>query len=158
MEFLSKEREKKEAISASAHRLKVFNPYYAYGIESGRWFYHEDVVKKIKYAFEKKPLEKMIVIQGNKGSGKSSTLLRMQEDDNIDFFPPPFQHQYIKRLKTIKDYHRLLSISEKTTSDLQQRLQISRDCITTISTGVEDIFRSPIDDHELNRRLKKLGL
>ena len=83
MEFSSKNPGKKESITATAQRLKVFNPYYAYGIESGRWFYHEDVVKKIKFAFEKKPLRKLIVIQGNKGSGKSSTLLRMQEDDNI---------------------------------------------------------------------------
>ena len=83
MENLKKQQNQNESISSKAHRLKVFNPYYAYGIESGRWFYHEDVVKQIKYAYEKKPHEKIIIIEGNKGSGKSSTLLRMQQDDNI---------------------------------------------------------------------------
>ncbi|MFX0136271.1 MAG: AAA family ATPase [Candidatus Hodarchaeota archaeon] len=63
--------------------FKISNPYRAYDLESGRWFYYEDVVKNIKNIFEKKTTQKIIIIQGNQGSGKTSTLCRMQEDKKI---------------------------------------------------------------------------
>ena len=70
--------------------FKISNPYHAYDLESGRWFYHEDLIKNVKSIFEKRTLKKLIVIQGVQGSGKSSTLRRLGEDKEIlgeTYFP-----------------------------------------------------------------------
>ncbi|UCH92839.1 MAG: AAA family ATPase [Candidatus Aminicenantes bacterium] len=63
--------------------IKIPNPYRAYDIETGRWFYHEDVIEKVKMEFESSPPRKVIVIHGFIGSGKTSTLLRMVEEPGM---------------------------------------------------------------------------
>jgi Cdc6-like AAA superfamily ATPase len=50
----------------SSHRPKE--------LRSGDWFYHEDVINKIKEIFNHHPEEKLIILQGNSGSGKTSTI------------------------------------------------------------------------------------
>jgi len=71
-------------IATTEHNyFKISNPYHAYDLESGRRFYHEDVISKIKSTFEKKISPKMIVIQASAGSGKTSTLRQMSEDRAI---------------------------------------------------------------------------
>lgn len=59
------------------------NPYRAYDIETGKWFYHEDVIEKVKSEFQSSPPRKVIVIHGFIGSGKTSTLLRMADEPGI---------------------------------------------------------------------------
>jgi len=63
--------------------VEIPNPYRAYDIETGRWFYHEDVIEKVKMEFESHPPRKVIVIHGFIGSGKTSTLLRMVEEPEM---------------------------------------------------------------------------
>ncbi|MGD2084866.1 MAG: ATP-binding protein [Candidatus Aminicenantes bacterium] len=63
--------------------IEIPNPYRAYDIETGRWFYHEDVIEKVKMEFESHPPRKVIVIHGFIGSGKTSTLLRMVEEPEM---------------------------------------------------------------------------
>lgn len=66
------------------------NPYNPYDIESGMWFYRKDVIKKIKTLFHAGSTQKLIVIQGYSGSGKTSTLRKMADDPMIlgeDFIP-----------------------------------------------------------------------
>ena len=63
--------------------FKIANPYHAHDLESGRRFYHEDVINKIKNTYEKKLSPKMIVIQASAGSGKTSTLRQVSEDRDI---------------------------------------------------------------------------
>jgi GTPase SAR1 family protein len=63
--------------------IEIPNPYRAYDIETGRWFYHEDVIEKVKMEFESHPPRKVIVIHGFIGSGKTSTLLRMVEEPGM---------------------------------------------------------------------------
>jgi len=53
------------------------NPYRPYDLESGEWFYYEDVIKQFKEFFESETENRVIVLQGNPGSGKSSTLKRI---------------------------------------------------------------------------------
>jgi hypothetical protein len=63
--------------------VKIPNPYSAYDIESGKWFYHEDVIHRVKSEFESSPPRKVIVIHGFIGSGKTSTLLRMVDEPEL---------------------------------------------------------------------------
>ncbi|MBN2396432.1 MAG: AAA family ATPase [Candidatus Atribacteria bacterium] len=75
--------ENNDDVSSTKSYFKISNPYHAYDLESGRWFYHEELIKNIKIIFEKRTANKLLVIQGNPGSGKSSTLRRLKEDKAI---------------------------------------------------------------------------
>lgn len=59
------------------------NPYRPYDLESGEWFYHEDVIKQFKEFFESETENRVIVLQGNPGSGKSSTLKRIANNKDL---------------------------------------------------------------------------
>lgn len=59
------------------------NPYRTYNLESEDWFHHENVLKKVKEIFETHPERRFIVLQGNPGSGKTSTLKRIEKTPEI---------------------------------------------------------------------------
>lgn len=62
---------------------QIPNPYNPYDIESGMLFYRKDVIEKIKTLFHAGSTQKLIVIQGYSGSGKTSTLRKMADDPTI---------------------------------------------------------------------------
>jgi len=62
---------------------EIANPYRPYDLKSGDWFYHEDVIRKIKEIFETSSENRVIVLQGDPGSGKSSTLKRIAKFRDI---------------------------------------------------------------------------
>jgi hypothetical protein len=63
--------------------VKIPNPYRAYDIESGNWFYHKDLIEKIKSEFSSNPPRKTILIHGMIGSGKTSSLKRMVKNPQL---------------------------------------------------------------------------
>jgi len=63
--------------------IEIPNPYSPYDIESGRWFYSEDVIKQIEKQFKSHPPRKAIVLQGSTGAGKTSTLIRIIEHPSL---------------------------------------------------------------------------
>ncbi|MBD3287704.1 AAA family ATPase, partial [candidate division KSB1 bacterium] len=73
--------------------FNIENPYHAYDIESGEWFYHENLINKIRSIFEGKNAPKMIIVQGQKGSGKTSTLCKLEA--NPDLLGSKFRTTYI---------------------------------------------------------------
>ena len=75
--------ENRGGAAAKNNFVKIPNPYSAYDIESGKWFYHEDVIEKVKSEFESAPPRKVVVIHGFIGSGKTSTLLRMADEPGL---------------------------------------------------------------------------
>jgi Cdc6-like AAA superfamily ATPase len=69
--------------------VEIPNNYSPYDIDSGRWFYHEDLIKKIKTEFSQ-PENDVLFIRGYRGSGKTSTLKKIVENQEIlgaEFFP-----------------------------------------------------------------------
>jgi GTPase SAR1 family protein len=63
--------------------IPIPNPYNPYDIESGMLFYRKNVIEKIKKLFHSDSTQKLIVIQGYSGSGKTSTLRKMADDPTI---------------------------------------------------------------------------
>lgn len=69
--------------------VEIPNNYSPYDIDSGRWFYHEDLIKKIKTEYSQ-PGNDVLFIRGYRGSGKTSTLKKIVENQDIlgrEFFP-----------------------------------------------------------------------
>ncbi len=62
---------------------QIPNPYNPYDIESGMLFYRKDVTEKIKTFFCSESAQRLVVIQGYSGSGKTSTLRKMTDDPAI---------------------------------------------------------------------------
>lgn len=62
---------------------EVQNPYRPYDLESGEWFFHEDVINQIKNIFENQPEKKFIFLQGSLGSGKTSTLRQIKKSSTL---------------------------------------------------------------------------
>ena len=59
------------------------NPYKPFALETGDWLYHEDVIKKIKKKFEDHPENKIIILQDDPWSGKTSTLRRIENSTEM---------------------------------------------------------------------------
>lgn len=55
----------------------IKNPYRPFDMESGEWFYHEDVVRQINEILETKHENQVIVLYGKPGSGKTNILKRI---------------------------------------------------------------------------------
>lgn len=66
--------------SKSENFREIPNLYSPYEIDSGNWFYHEDLIRRIKQEFES---ENILLILGYRGSGKTSTLRRIVENPTI---------------------------------------------------------------------------
>ena len=62
-----------------ADNRKHENPYFPFELESGKWFYHEDVIEQINHNFSENP-DNPIIIVGDAGNGKTSTLKRIAVD------------------------------------------------------------------------------
>jgi Cdc6-like AAA superfamily ATPase len=66
----------------------IENPYFPFELETGKWFFHEDVVAEINRIFKDKQ-NRVITIKGIVGTGKTSTLISLAnnrsliEGDNI---------------------------------------------------------------------------
>ncbi len=67
----------KKAIEANPQ-----NPYFPFELESGKWFYHEDIVDQIKTRFLNQDCQP-IIIHGGAGTGKTSTLRRIAVDPQL---------------------------------------------------------------------------
>ncbi|MFC2155077.1 AAA family ATPase [Acidobacteriota bacterium] len=76
-------RKVNEPNSNSIKFTEISNPYSAYDIESSKWFYHEDLIDKVKNNFESSLPQKLIVIHGMIGSGKTSTLRKMVNEPKL---------------------------------------------------------------------------
>lgn len=84
--------------------------------------------------------------------------LVLKEDSNISIFPEHVWGQYLKRVKTITSYDKVLCISNKTAEDLKQRLQIPQKQIEIIGTGVDEIFYSQLNAKKVRQIISKWGL
>ncbi len=84
--------------------------------------------------------------------------LIMKKELNINIFSEPLYQQYIKRIKTITHYDRLLSISQKTADDVRRFLDVSEEQIATIFTGVDEIFYEVMNEDDMQKHIKKWGL
>lgn len=62
---------------------EIESPYRPFEVASDDWFFHEDVVNQIKEIFGSSEGNRVIVLQGNPGSGKSSTLKRIGKSPEI---------------------------------------------------------------------------
>jgi Cdc6-like AAA superfamily ATPase len=56
------------------HELMFDNPYHANDFELGIWFYREDVLETLQTRFENQPGNKLVMIRGSPGTGKTSIL------------------------------------------------------------------------------------
>lgn len=65
------------------------NPYRPYDLKSGNLFYYEDVIDKIKEKLSDQPGGQIIILQGNPGVGKTSTLHQIENN------PATLGEQYI---------------------------------------------------------------
>ncbi|MCK4763326.1 MAG: hypothetical protein KAW12_14100 [Candidatus Aminicenantes bacterium] len=61
----------------------IDNPYYLYDSEWGEQFYHEDVIQRIKSVFNNQPERRVVVLQGNPGSGKTGTLKKIEREPGL---------------------------------------------------------------------------
>jgi len=61
----------------------IENPYHPYDLEKKNWFYHKDLIKQIKEIFNIHQEERFISLQGNPGSGKTSTLKQIAESPGL---------------------------------------------------------------------------
>ncbi len=64
-------------------KSEINNPYRPCDLESGEWFYHEDVIKEIKERLASDQANRVIVVLGNPGSGKTSTLRKIARSPEI---------------------------------------------------------------------------
>ena len=83
MAHLKDSSERNASLSSREGFTKIPNLYSPYEIDSGKWFFHEFLIKKIKKEFEAKPSKDFLFIQGYRGSGKTSTLKRIVENRAI---------------------------------------------------------------------------
>ncbi len=59
--------------------IEIENPFFPNDAESRDGFYHEELIVKVKKLLEKKERNKLIIIQGAAGIGKSMTLKLLEE-------------------------------------------------------------------------------
>ncbi|MCD6384875.1 glycosyltransferase [Candidatus Sumerlaeota bacterium] len=84
--------------------------------------------------------------------------LILKEDSDINVLPDHLWRQYMKRVKTITSYDKVLCISEQTADDLSQKLQVPSEQIEIIMAGVDDIFFTPINEKQVRQIIGKWGL
>jgi Cdc6-like AAA superfamily ATPase len=68
---------KKREIKMSKDNLNS-NPYRPFDLESGRWFRNEDLIKNVKQTLDKMKEDRVIILEGDPGSGKTSTLKQIE--------------------------------------------------------------------------------
>jgi Cdc6-like AAA superfamily ATPase len=59
------------------------NPYRPFDLESGGWFLHEDLIEKVKQTLGKMREDRVIILEGNPGSGKTSTLKQIETTPSL---------------------------------------------------------------------------
>lgn len=59
------------------------NPYRPFDLESGDWFLHEDLKEKVKETLVKVGEDRVIILEGNPGSGKTSTLMQIEKNPSL---------------------------------------------------------------------------
>lgn len=110
--------ERNISLSPGEDFVEIPNLYSPYEIDSGKWFFHEDLIKNIKKEFESKPSKNFLLIQGYRGSGKTSTLKRIVENRII------LGNEYIPiylnagKIRPVELGVFLLSVYKKIKSDL----------------------------------------
>lgn len=68
----------KEESTSADDRRGVVNPYRPYDLESGSGFYHDEVIKQIGNVLEDKKGDRVFILIGHSGTGKTSTLKRLE--------------------------------------------------------------------------------
>jgi Cdc6-like AAA superfamily ATPase len=63
--------------------FEIKNPYRPYDFASAKWFYHQDIITKIKELFETQPDNRIILLQGKPFSGKSAILKRIEDTPTL---------------------------------------------------------------------------
>lgn len=63
--------------------FKIHNPYRPYDFASAKWFYHQDIIRKIKETLETQPENRIILLQGKPCSGKSAILKRIEDTPTL---------------------------------------------------------------------------
>ncbi|MCK4763325.1 MAG: hypothetical protein KAW12_14095 [Candidatus Aminicenantes bacterium] len=63
--------------------VEIDNPYYIYDPKSGEQFYHEEVIQRIRDIFNDQPERRIVVLQGNPGSGKTGTLKKIAREPGL---------------------------------------------------------------------------
>jgi Cdc6-like AAA superfamily ATPase len=77
-------KEKKMAVMNNKDEFsEINNPYRPFDLASGDWFHHESVIDKIRKRFDTQSENRIIVLQGNPGSGKSSLLKRIASPPSL---------------------------------------------------------------------------
>jgi Cdc6-like AAA superfamily ATPase len=69
--------------SKNSEFLAIPNPYHPHDFGSADWFYHKDVIKKIREIFNLRPEMRVIFLHGNPGSGKTSILKQIVNSSGL---------------------------------------------------------------------------
>ena len=75
-----KENERNSRMSGKKGFEKTTNPYYPSIPTANAWFYNEDTVRQIKELLETQKKEKIIILNGKIGVGKTGTLKKITDD------------------------------------------------------------------------------
>jgi len=67
-----------------ANHPKIANPYHPNDLESAHGLNHEGIIDQVIEILDKKENSRIIVISGNPGSGKTSTLKHMEKSEKIN--------------------------------------------------------------------------
>ena len=59
------------------------NPYRPFDLESGGWFRHEDLIEEVKHTLDKMKEDRVIILEGDPGSGKTSTLKQIETNASL---------------------------------------------------------------------------
>lgn len=98
--------------------IPIKNPYRPFN--SGEWFYNEKAINQIKEVFQDEKKDRIIVLQGKPGAGKTSTLKRIEEAGHKDVLGDRYVPVYIDSRKYIengKEFNDLLTSLYRDISD-----------------------------------------
>lgn len=105
------------AVEVEKISTKTKNPYTPYDDEPGKWYYHRKLIDKIRIELVNQ--NRIMLLRGNSGSGKTSTLRKIGLSDKLgkDFFPV-----YINAKKLLKEKSENLleSLLEKVTERFKE--------------------------------------
>ncbi|MCI0471868.1 MAG: ATP-binding protein, partial [Candidatus Aminicenantes bacterium] len=116
------------------------NPYNPYDLESGQLFYRKDVIEKIRGIFNSTLPQRLIVIQGYRGSGKTSTLRKMVDEPVIlgeRFLPVYLRLSEIENL----NLENFLSFINKSIIKVMENLRLKTDDIFIPGTSMQETMR-----------------
>lgn len=139
-----KENERNSRMSGKKGFEKTTNPYYPSIPTANTWFYNEDTVRQIKELLETEKKEKIIILNGKVGVGKTGTLKKIT-DDSQKMLDPGYIPIYIAlgKYKELRVENFIFSIY----SEIIDKLNMSGPLIDIPKTALKETIVN--DDPEL---------